>query len=190
MSAVAHIRAALSHAAFESPRIQEAVDHLMETLDRDLDRGAYEPSRATLEGVRELIKVLKKGRPRPGHNRRRRSGRGSAELIVRGGCLASNDESHNWWTGIAYARANDRRISRGPSCPPQTVKRRNNWCVTVESGWFTTMVPMVTPRSNSRAALLYRQLRQHQSGGVVRREPGRQAVPLPCGRRRRTSGTS
>jgi hypothetical protein len=60
MSAVAHIRAALSHAAFESPRIQEAVDHLMETLDRDLDRGAYEPSRATLEGVRELIKVLKK----------------------------------------------------------------------------------------------------------------------------------
>jgi hypothetical protein len=63
MSAVAHLRAALSHAAFESPRIQEAVDHLMETLDRDLDRTAYEPSRATLEGVRELVKVLKKGGP-------------------------------------------------------------------------------------------------------------------------------
>jgi len=60
MSAVAHVRAALSHAAFESPRIQEAVDHLMETLDRDLDRTAYEPSRATQESVRELIKVLKK----------------------------------------------------------------------------------------------------------------------------------
>jgi hypothetical protein len=60
MSAVAHIRAALSHAAFESPRIQEAVDHLMETLDRDLDRTAYESSKATLESVRELVKVLKK----------------------------------------------------------------------------------------------------------------------------------
>jgi hypothetical protein len=63
MSAVAHLRAALSHAAFESPRIQQAVDHLMETLDRDLDRTAYEPSSATLEGVRELVKVLKKGGP-------------------------------------------------------------------------------------------------------------------------------
>lgn len=63
MSAVAHLRAALSHAAFESPRIQAAVDHLMETLDRDLDRTAYEPSGATLEGVRELVKVLKKGGP-------------------------------------------------------------------------------------------------------------------------------
>lgn len=63
MSAVAHLRAALSHAAFESPRIEEAVDHLMETLDRDLDRTAYEPSSATLESVRELVKVLKKGDP-------------------------------------------------------------------------------------------------------------------------------
>jgi hypothetical protein len=63
MSAIAHLRAALSHAAFESPRIQTAVDHLMESLDRDLDRTAYEPSRATLEGVRELIKALKKGSP-------------------------------------------------------------------------------------------------------------------------------
>jgi hypothetical protein len=63
MSAVAHLRVALSHAAFESPRLQEAVDHLMETLDRDLDRTAYEPSSATLEGVRELVKVLKKGGP-------------------------------------------------------------------------------------------------------------------------------
>jgi hypothetical protein len=63
MSAMAHLRAALSHAAFESPRIQTAVDHLMESLDRDLDRTAYEPSRATLEGVRELIKALKKGSP-------------------------------------------------------------------------------------------------------------------------------
>jgi hypothetical protein len=60
MSAVAHIRAALSHAAFESPRIQVAVDHLMEILDRDLDRAAYEPSRATQESVRELVKALKK----------------------------------------------------------------------------------------------------------------------------------
>jgi hypothetical protein len=60
MSAVAHIRAALSHAAFESPRIQEAVDHLMEILDRDLDRTAYEPSKATQESVRELVEVLKK----------------------------------------------------------------------------------------------------------------------------------
>jgi hypothetical protein len=65
MSAVAHIRAALSHAAFESPRIQEAVDHLMETLDRDLDRAAYEPSRATEESVRELVKVLKKSSHSP-----------------------------------------------------------------------------------------------------------------------------
>jgi hypothetical protein len=63
MSALAHLRAALSHAAFESPRIQVAVDHLVESLDRDLDRTAYEPSSATLEGVRELIKVLKKGSP-------------------------------------------------------------------------------------------------------------------------------
>jgi hypothetical protein len=62
MSAVAHLRAALSHAAFESPRIQEAVDHLIETLDRDLDRSAYEPSGATLESIRELVEVLKKGR--------------------------------------------------------------------------------------------------------------------------------
>jgi hypothetical protein len=60
MSAVAHIRAALSHAAFDSSRIQEAVDHLMETLDRDLDRTAYAPSQAALESVRELVKVLKK----------------------------------------------------------------------------------------------------------------------------------
>jgi hypothetical protein len=63
MSALAHLRAALSHAAFESPRIQVAVDHLVESLDRDLDRTAYEPSSATLEGVRELIKVLKQGSP-------------------------------------------------------------------------------------------------------------------------------
>lgn len=63
MSAIAHLRTALCHAAFESPRIQTAVDHLMESLDRDLDRAAYEPSSATMEGVRELIKVLKKGRP-------------------------------------------------------------------------------------------------------------------------------
>jgi hypothetical protein len=63
MSAIAHLRAALSHAAFQSPRIQTAVDHLMESLDRDLDRTAYEPSRATLGGVRELIKALKKGSP-------------------------------------------------------------------------------------------------------------------------------
>lgn len=66
MSAVAHIRAALSHAAFESPRVQAAVDHLMETLDRDLDRTSYEPSRATLESVRELVKALKKAGPGPG----------------------------------------------------------------------------------------------------------------------------
>jgi hypothetical protein len=32
--------------------------------NRDLDRTDYEPSRATLEGVRELVKVLKKGGPR------------------------------------------------------------------------------------------------------------------------------
>jgi hypothetical protein len=63
MSAIAHLRAALSHAAFQSPRIQTAVDHLMESLDRDLDRTGYEPSRSTLEGVRELIKALKKGSP-------------------------------------------------------------------------------------------------------------------------------
>ena len=63
MSAVAHLRAALSHAAFENPRIQNAVDHLMESLDRDLDRTVYEPSGATLEGVRELLKALKKGGP-------------------------------------------------------------------------------------------------------------------------------
>jgi hypothetical protein len=63
MSAIAHLRAALSHAAFESSSIQTAVDHLLESLDRDLDRTAYEPSSATIEGVRELIKVLKKGRP-------------------------------------------------------------------------------------------------------------------------------
>ena len=63
MSAIAHLRAALSHAAFESSRIQTAVDHLLESLDRDLDRTAYEPSSATMEGVRELIKVLKKDRP-------------------------------------------------------------------------------------------------------------------------------
>lgn len=63
MSAIAHLRAALSHAAFESPHIQTAVDHLMESLDRDLDRTAYEPSSATMEGIRELIKVLKKGSP-------------------------------------------------------------------------------------------------------------------------------
>ena len=63
MSAIAHLRAALSHAAFQSPRIQTAVEHLMESLDRDLDRTAYEPSRSTLEGVRELIKALKKGSP-------------------------------------------------------------------------------------------------------------------------------
>jgi hypothetical protein len=62
MSAIAHLRAALSHAAFESSRIQTAVDHLLESLDRDLDRTAYEPSSATMEGVRELIKVLKKDR--------------------------------------------------------------------------------------------------------------------------------
>ena len=60
MSALGHLRAALSHAAFENPRIQVAVDHLVESLDRDLDRTAYEPSSATLEGVRELIKALKK----------------------------------------------------------------------------------------------------------------------------------
>jgi hypothetical protein len=65
MSAIAHLRAALSHAAFESSSIQTAVDHLLESLDRDLDRTAYEPSSATVEGVRELIKVLKKGRPGP-----------------------------------------------------------------------------------------------------------------------------
>ena len=65
MSALGHLRAALSHAAFESPRIQAAVDHLVESLDRDLDRTAYEPSSATLEGVRELIKVLKKGSSGP-----------------------------------------------------------------------------------------------------------------------------
>jgi hypothetical protein len=35
----------------------------MESLDRDLDHAAYEPSGATMEGVRELIKVLKKGSP-------------------------------------------------------------------------------------------------------------------------------
>ena len=35
----------------------------METLDRDLDRTVYEPSGATLEGVRELLKALKKGGP-------------------------------------------------------------------------------------------------------------------------------
>jgi hypothetical protein len=35
----------------------------MESLDRDLDRTAYEPSSATMEGIRELIKVLKKGSP-------------------------------------------------------------------------------------------------------------------------------
>lgn len=63
MSAIAHLRAALSHAAFESARVQAAVDHLLESLDRDLDRTAYEPSGATMEGVRELIKVLKKDRP-------------------------------------------------------------------------------------------------------------------------------
>jgi len=63
MSAIAHLRAALSRAAFENPGIQTAVDHLMESLDRDLDRTAYEPSRATMEGVRELIKALKKGGP-------------------------------------------------------------------------------------------------------------------------------
>lgn len=63
MSAIAHLRAALSHAAFESSRVQTAVDHLLESLDRDLDRTAYEPSSATMEGVRELIKILKKGRP-------------------------------------------------------------------------------------------------------------------------------
>jgi hypothetical protein len=60
MSAIAHLRAALSHAAFESPHILTAVDHLMESLDRDLDRSAYEPSSETKESVRELIKVLKK----------------------------------------------------------------------------------------------------------------------------------
>ena len=65
MSAIAHLRAALSHAAFESSRIQTAVDHLLESLDRDLDRTAYEPSSATVEGVRELIKVLKKDRHGP-----------------------------------------------------------------------------------------------------------------------------
>jgi hypothetical protein len=63
MSAIAHLRAALSHATFESSRIQTAADHLLESLDRDLDRTAYEPSSATMEGVRELIKVLKKDRP-------------------------------------------------------------------------------------------------------------------------------
>ena len=63
MSAIAHLRAALSHAAFDSPRIQTAVDHLMQSLDRDLDRAAYEPSRATMEGVRELIKVIRQGSP-------------------------------------------------------------------------------------------------------------------------------
>jgi hypothetical protein len=65
MSAIAHLRAALSRAAFESSSIQTAVDHLLESLDRDLDRTAYEPSSATVEGVRELIKVLKKGSPGP-----------------------------------------------------------------------------------------------------------------------------
>jgi hypothetical protein len=63
MSAIAHLRAALSHAAFDNSSIQTAVDHLVESLDRDLDRTAYEPSSATIEGVRELMKVLKKGKP-------------------------------------------------------------------------------------------------------------------------------
>src|SRR5262245_23817463 len=63
MSAIAHLRAALSHAAFESPHIHTAVDHVMESLDRDLDRTAYEPSSETKESVRELIKALKKGMP-------------------------------------------------------------------------------------------------------------------------------
>lgn len=65
MSAIAHVRAALSHAAFDSPRIQTAVDQLMDSLDRDLDRVAYEPSSATREGVLELIKALKKPSPGP-----------------------------------------------------------------------------------------------------------------------------
>jgi hypothetical protein len=37
----------------------------MESLDRDLDRTAYEPSSETRESVRELIKALRKGSPGP-----------------------------------------------------------------------------------------------------------------------------
>ena len=62
MSAAAHLQDALSHSAFDPPALRLAVDHLLHTLDKDLDRTGYAPSRETQESLRELIRVLKKVR--------------------------------------------------------------------------------------------------------------------------------
>jgi hypothetical protein len=62
MSAAAHLQDALSHSAFETPALRLAVEHLLHTLDKDLDRAGYAPSPETQEGLRELIRVLKKVR--------------------------------------------------------------------------------------------------------------------------------
>ena len=68
MSAAAHLQEALSHSVFDPPALRLAVDHLLHTLDKDLDRTGYDPSPETREGLRELLLILKKvRRPQAGY---------------------------------------------------------------------------------------------------------------------------
>lgn len=62
MSAAAHLQDALSHSTFDPPALRLAVEHLLRTLDKDLDRAGYDPSPETRESLRELLRVLKKAR--------------------------------------------------------------------------------------------------------------------------------
>ncbi len=60
MSAAAHVQAALSHSAFTSPALREAVDHLLSAPDKDLDRAGFQPSPETQESLRELLRILRR----------------------------------------------------------------------------------------------------------------------------------
>lgn len=58
MSAVEQIKPALAQAVFPVSRVKGALDQLIDSLDEDLDRTGYQPSRVTQARVQELLRAL------------------------------------------------------------------------------------------------------------------------------------
>jgi hypothetical protein len=57
MSAIANIKTALSQIELPTPGLKSAFDQLIESLDQDLDRAAYRPSRATEARLQQFLKL-------------------------------------------------------------------------------------------------------------------------------------
>jgi hypothetical protein len=65
MSAIANIKTALSRIMLPRPALKNALDQLIESLDQDLDRTAYQPSSATQARLQHFLKLVQEAEPAP-----------------------------------------------------------------------------------------------------------------------------